>query len=66
MTTKSSTGRGFKNSRRAALIARTSAPASYAGTIAATGTNEGYASPPVAPTAPIGVSKTAKALIVAG
>lgn len=45
-------------------------PASYAGTIAATGSNaaqdEGYAFPPVAPTAPSGVSKTAEALIAAG
>ncbi|MDE3760445.1 IS3 family transposase [Sinorhizobium meliloti] len=45
-------------------------PASYAGIIAATGSNaahdEGYAFPPVAPTAPSGVSKTAEALIAAG
>ncbi|WP_234836719.1 integrase core domain-containing protein [Sinorhizobium meliloti] len=42
-------------------------PARYAGTIAATGSNaaqdEGYAFPPVAPTAPSGVSKTAEALL---
>ncbi|RCS21323.1 IS3 family transposase, partial [Phyllobacterium salinisoli] len=45
-------------------------PASYAGTIAATGSNaaqdEGYAFSPVAPTAPGGVMKTAEALIAAG
>lgn len=45
-------------------------PADYAGTIAATGSNaaqnESYASPPVATTAPVGVSKTAEALIAAG
>lgn len=45
-------------------------PAAYAGTIAATGSNaaqcESYAFPPVAPTAPLGVSKTAEALIAAG
>ncbi|WP_234887842.1 transposase, partial [Sinorhizobium medicae] len=45
-------------------------PARYAGTIAATGFNavqdEGYAFPPVAPTAPSGVMKTAEALIAAG
>ncbi|GAB1584229.1 hypothetical protein PPNSA23_41720 [Phyllobacterium phragmitis] len=45
-------------------------PARYAGTIAATGSNaaqdEGYAFPPVAPTAPSGVMKTAEALIAAG
>ncbi len=44
-------------------------PANYAGTISATGSNaaqdEGYAFPPVAPTAPNGVSKTAGALIAA-
>ncbi|WP_234844498.1 IS3 family transposase [Sinorhizobium meliloti] len=43
-------------------------PASYAGIIAATGSNaahdEGYAFPPVAPTAPSGVSKTAEASYV--
>ncbi len=45
-------------------------PAAFAGTIAATGSNaaqdEGYAFPPVAPTAPNGVPKTAEALIAAG
>lgn len=45
-------------------------PAAYAGTIAATGSIaaqcESYAFPPVAPTAPLGVSKTAEALIAAG
>ena len=45
-------------------------PAAYAGTIAATGSNatqhESYAFPPVAPTAPFGVSKTAEPLITAG
>ncbi len=45
-------------------------PAGYAGTIAATGSNaaqhESYAFPPVAPTAPLGVSKTAETLIAAG
>lgn len=45
-------------------------PADYAGAIAATGSNaaqdESYAFPPVAPTAPFGVSKTAEALIAAG
>ncbi|KRB59071.1 transposase [Rhizobium sp. Root708] len=45
-------------------------PAAYAGTIAATGSNAtqygGFASPPVAHTAPFGVSKTAEALIAAG
>ncbi|MHC2419572.1 putative transposase [Sinorhizobium meliloti] len=42
-------------------------PASYAGTISATGSNaahdEGYAFPPVAPTAPSCVSKTVEALL---
>ncbi len=45
-------------------------PANYAGIIAATGSNatqsESFAFPPVAPTAPFGVSKTAEALIAAG
>lgn len=45
-------------------------PVAYAGTIAATGSNaaqcESYAFPPVAPTAPFGVSETAEALIAAG
>ena len=45
-------------------------PAAYAGTIAVTGSNaaqcESYAFPPVAPIAPLGVSKTAEALIAAG
>jgi putative transposase len=45
-------------------------PAAYAGTIAATGSNAtqygGFAFPPVAQTAPFGVSKTAEALIAAG
>ncbi|WP_348627532.1 IS3 family transposase [Rhizobium sp. R339] len=45
-------------------------PADFAGTIAATGSNaaqdESFAFPPVAHTAPFGVSKTAEALIVAG
>ncbi|WP_106407708.1 IS3 family transposase [Sinorhizobium alkalisoli] len=45
-------------------------PADFAGTIAATGSNaaqdEGYAFPPVAPTAPLGVFKTAGALVAAG
>jgi len=45
-------------------------PAGYAGSIAATGSNathdESFAFPPVAPTAPIGVSKTAVALVAAG
>jgi len=45
-------------------------PADFAGSIAATGSNaaqdEGYAFPPVAPTAPLGVFKTAEALIAAG
>ncbi|UWU19289.1 IS3 family transposase (plasmid) [Rhizobium sullae] len=45
-------------------------PADYAGTIAATGSNaaqdESFAFPPVAHTAPIGVSKTAEALTAAG
>ncbi|WP_088930276.1 IS3 family transposase [Rhizobium leguminosarum] len=45
-------------------------PASYAGTIAATGSNaaqdESFAFPPVAHTAPLGVFKTAGALIAAG
>ncbi len=45
-------------------------PAAYAGTIAATGSNaaqdESYALPPIAPTAPFGVSKTAETLIAAG
>jgi putative transposase len=45
-------------------------PADYAGIIAATGSNaardESFAFPPVAYTAPIGVSKTAEALIAAG
>jgi putative transposase len=45
-------------------------PAAYAETIAATGSNaaqdESFASAPVAPTAPIGVSKTTEALIAAG
>ncbi|PDT25785.1 IS3 family transposase [Rhizobium sp. L9] len=45
-------------------------PARYAGAIAATGSNaaqdESYAFPPVAPTAPSGVMKTAEALIAAG
>jgi putative transposase len=45
-------------------------PADYAGNIAATGSNAtqcgSFAFPPVAPTLPIGVSKTAGALIAAG
>lgn len=45
-------------------------PAAYAGTIAATGSNAtqygSFAFPPVADTAPFGVSKTAEALIAAG
>ena len=45
-------------------------PADYAGIIAATGSNStqygSSAFPPVAPTTPNGVSKTAEALIVAG
>ncbi|WP_132537893.1 IS3 family transposase [Rhizobium sp. PP-F2F-G48] len=45
-------------------------PAAYAGTIAATGSNASqcgsFAFPPVAPTPPFGVSKTAQALIAAG
>ena len=45
-------------------------PASYADTIAATGSNaardESFAFPPVAHTAPLGVFKTAGALIAAG
>ncbi|WP_085989785.1 IS3 family transposase [Rhizobium sp. CCGE 510] len=45
-------------------------PASYADTIAATGSNaardESFAFPPVAHTAPLGVFKTAEALIAAG
>ncbi len=45
-------------------------PANYAGIIAATGPNAtqsgSFAFPPVAPTAPFGVSKTAEALIAAG
>lgn len=45
-------------------------PADYAGIIAATGSNAtqsgSFALPPVAPTAPFGVSKTAEALIAAG
>jgi hypothetical protein len=45
-------------------------PANYAGIIAATGFNAkqsgSFAFPPVAPTAPFGVSKTAEALIAAG
>lgn len=45
-------------------------PAGYAGTIAATGSNatqnESFAFPPVAHTAPFGVSQTAEALIAAG
>jgi len=45
-------------------------PANYAGIIAATGSNaardESFAFPPVAHTAPCGVSKTAEALIAAG
>lgn len=45
-------------------------PASYAGTIAATGSNaardESFAFPPVATTAPLGVFKTAGALTAAG
>jgi putative transposase len=45
-------------------------PASYAGTIAATGSNaaqnESFAFPPVAHTAPLGVFKTDEALIAAG
>lgn len=45
-------------------------PAAYAETIAATGSNaaqdESFAFAPVAPTAPIGVSKTTEALIAAG
>ena len=45
-------------------------PAAYAGAIAATGSkaaqDESYAFPPLAPIAPIGVSKTAEALIAAG
>jgi len=45
-------------------------PADYAGIIAATGSNatqyESFAFPPVAPTTPFGLSKTAEALIAAG
>lgn len=45
-------------------------PAAYAGTIAATGSNPtqcgSFAFPPVAPTAPFGISKTPEALIAAG
>ncbi|WP_395775075.1 IS3 family transposase [Agrobacterium pusense] len=45
-------------------------PADYAGIIAATGTNAtqcgSFTFPPVAPTTPFGVSKTAEALIAAG
>jgi len=45
-------------------------PADYAGSIAATGSNatqdESFAFPPVAPTAPFGVLKTAEALIAPG
>ncbi|MBY3328521.1 transposase, partial [Rhizobium laguerreae] len=45
-------------------------PADFAGTIAATGSNaaqdESFAFPPVAPTAPLGVFKTAGALVAAG
>jgi len=45
-------------------------PADYVGIIAATGSNAtqcgGFAFPPVAPTAPFGVSKTPEALIAAG
>jgi putative transposase len=45
-------------------------PADYAGIIAATGSNAtqcgSYAFPPVAPTAPFGVTKNAEALIAAG
>ncbi|MBY3388474.1 transposase, partial [Rhizobium laguerreae] len=44
--------------------------ANFAGTIAATGSNaaqdESFAFPPVAPTAPLGVFKTAGALVAAG
>ena len=56
--------------KRAMLLWLVSPLIAYAGIIAATGSNaaqdEGYAFPPVAPTAPIGVSKTAEALIAAG
>jgi hypothetical protein len=45
-------------------------PAAYAGTITATGSNASqygsFAFPPIAHTAPSGVSKTAEALIAAG
>lgn len=45
-------------------------PADFAGTIAATGSNaaqdESFAFPPVAPTTPLGVFKTAEALVAAG
>ncbi|MBD9497941.1 IS3 family transposase [Ensifer sp. ENS01] len=45
-------------------------PADYAGSIAATGSNaaqdESFAFPPVAPTAPLGVFRTAEALVAAG
>jgi hypothetical protein len=45
-------------------------PADYAGIIAATGSNAArdgsFAFPPVAYTAPIGLSKTAEALVAAG
>ncbi|MBP1879013.1 hypothetical protein J2Z84_002334, partial [Agrobacterium rubi] len=45
-------------------------PADFAETIAATGSNaaqdESFAFPPVAHTAPFGVSKTAEALVAAG
>ena len=45
-------------------------PADYAGIIAATGSNAtqcgSFAFPPVAPTAPFGVTKNAEALIAAG
>lgn len=45
-------------------------PAAFAGTLAATGSdaalNEGFASPPVAQTAPYGVTETAEAPIATG
>jgi hypothetical protein len=62
-------GRGLQ-SYPAALVARISNPANDAGIIIATGSTdaleEGYLHRPVAPTAPIAVSKTAEALIAAG
>ncbi|RWM43777.1 MAG: hypothetical protein EOR79_36370 [Mesorhizobium sp.] len=45
-------------------------PSAFAGTLASTGSdaalNEGFASPPVAQTAPYGVTETAEALIATG